>query len=428
MSALPPTVTHTVVNGTHVLIQQRTNMPLLSMAIATRGGSLLEPRAAAGTTALMARTSIKGTPSRTAAQIAAAAERMGGSIAPSGGADLIDWEISVPSRHFAHAFELLADVAFHAHFPAHELEVERKLTLADLEHTRDDMYRYPLRLVMQAAFADHPYGYSLEELERGVTACTAQALRAWRAQRVQAAPWVLLVGHVDEDAALREIERRIPASRAAAQAWPPAPQWPDSARQLVEQRDKAQSALALAFPGPLRGHDDAYALQVLANAVGGLGGRVFEELRSKRSLAYSVSLMPMFRLAAGAFVGYIGTSPEREDEARAGLLEQFALLASQPLSEAEIERSKRYTIGSWQIRRQTNASQLSDLLYAHLLGPGLQEITGFEDRIRAVDAARIQEVAQRYFRPAVAVEGVVRGVAGKRGLGVVEKRRNGDVQ
>ncbi len=152
---------------------------------------------------------------------------------------------------------------------------------------------------------------------------------------------------------------------------------------------------------------------MLANAVGGLGGRVFEELRSRRSLAYTVSLIPMFRLAGGAFVGYIGTSPEREEEARAGLLEQFALMAAEPLTAEEIERSQRYTIGAWQIRRQTNASHLSDLLHAHLLGTGMDEITHFEERIRAVDADAIQRVAQRYFKPELAVEGVVRG-SGKR--------------
>ena len=190
--------------------------------------------------------------------------------------------------------------------------------------------------------------------------------------------------------------------------------WPNRGTQVVEERDKAQTALAIAFPGPRRGEDDSYALRVLVNAVGGLGGRLFEELRSRRSLAYTVSLSPMFRLAGGAFIGYIGTSPEREQEARAGLLEQFALLATEPLTSDEVERAIRYTIGSWQIHRQTNSSQLSELLHAHLLGAGMDEIANFEARIRAVDADAIQRVAQRYFRPEVAVEAVVRGTAQKR--------------
>jgi zinc protease len=405
----PPALTRTTVDGTQVLIQSRGSVPLVSIAIASRGGGLLDARARAGLTGLMARTSIKGTPTRSATQIAEAAERMGGSVVPSAGADFIDWEIAVPRRHFEDACELLADVARHADFPDAELEVERKLTLADLQHARDDMYRYPLRLCLQCAFEGHPYGYSLEDLEQGIAACTRAELRAARAERVQAGPWVFIVGDVDPDHAQRVVASTLAQGGAPAAASPPEPVWPTQARQLIEERDKAQSALAIGFPAPRRGHPDVYALQVLANAVSGLGGRFFEELRSKRSLAYTVALLPMFRWVAGAFIGYIATTPEREDEARAGLLEQFALCAATPLSDEEIERSRRYTIGTWQIRRQTNSAQLLDLLEAHLLGSGLEEITRFEERIRAVDAAAIQDVARRYFKPEVAVEGLVRG-------------------
>lgn len=401
-------------NGTHIVIKQRGNLPLVSIAIGAVGGSLLESRDRAGFTALMARTSIKGTANRTAAQIAEEAETMGGSVSPSGGGDLLDWEISVPSKHFTAALDLLSDVAFSATFPEAELEVERKLTLADLQHTRDDMYRFPLRLCLEAAFEGHPYGQALEDIEAGVKRATTEDLRSWRNERLYPLPWVLVVGDVDPEAVVKELEAKLPKPHESSIWVSPAVKWPDSRRQRVETREKAQTAIALAFPGPHRNHDDVYALQVLANAVGGLGGRFFEELRSKRSLAYSVSLMPMARAAGGAFIAYIATSPEREDEARAGLLEEFKRLVDEPLPDEEILRSQRYTIGTWHIRNQTNAAQLGELMQAHMLGPGMEEITEFEERIRAVDAALVQEVAQRYFDPELVVEGTVRGTGKSR--------------
>jgi zinc protease len=401
-------------NGTHVVMKQRTNLPLVSIAIGARGGSLLEERDRSGYTALMARTSIKGTAQRTAAEIAEAAESMGGSISPSGGADLLDWEISVPSRHFNAALSLLADVAYDASFPAPELEVERKLTLADLQHTRDDMYRYPLRLCLQSAFENHPYGHSLQDIERGVSSADSTQLHNWRNERLYSEPWVFIVGDVEPDAALRELERVLPQPRQSSAWVAPLAKWPKEARQISEQRDKAQTALALAFPGPDRSDEDVHALHVLANAVGGLGGRFFEELRSKRSLAYTVQLLPLSRAAGGAFVAYIATSPEREEEARSALLAEFERLRQERVSNEEIERSKRYTIGTWQIRKQTNAAQLSELLQAHMLGEGIEEINEFEDRIGSVDAARVQQVAQKYFRAEVMVEGVVRGTGRSR--------------
>jgi zinc protease len=99
--------------------------------------------------------------------------------------------------------------------------------------------------------------------------------------------------------------------------------WPDAERERVVERQTAQTAMVLGFPGPARNDADTDALVVMAAAISGLGGPLFEELRSRRSLAYAVSAQPLARRRGGAFIAYIGTSPEREAEARSGLIEQL---------------------------------------------------------------------------------------------------------
>jgi zinc protease len=111
---------------------------------------------------------------------------------------------------------------------------------------------------------------------------------------------------------------------------------------------------------------------------------------------------------AGAFVAYIGTSPEREEEARTALLAELRRAAEEPLDEAELERARRYMIGSWQIRQQTHARQLADLAYALMLGEGLVELREFEARIRAVDADAVRR-PRRWLREEHVVEAIVRG-------------------
>ncbi|HEX6063654.1 MAG TPA: pitrilysin family protein [Longimicrobiales bacterium] len=397
-------------NGGRAVIKRKSNIPLVTIAIGGRGGVHDESIENAGLTGLMARTSVKGTATRTAAEIAQAAEEMGGSISPSVSSDVVDWQITVPAKHFERALDLLADVAFHAAFPEKEFDVERKLALSDVQQTRDDMYRYPLRLCLEQAFRDHPYGNTIESVERSLTRATASDVAAWHKQQVYSEPWMFVVGDVDPDAAARAVDAITPRAHANGRT---------SQQQIVwggpsihaEQRDKTQTALAIAFPGPPHDDPDVYALHVLSNAVGGLGGRFFEELRSKRSLAYTVSLMPVSRWLGGAFIAYIATAPEREDEARSALLEEFARLLAEPLPEDEVARAQRYTIGTWQIRGQTNSSQLGDLVDAYLLGDGVREITEFEERIRSVTPQRIQAAARKYFDPSQLVEGIVRGKA-----------------
>lgn len=401
---------YALANGGRAVVKQKSNIPLVTIAIGARGGVHNETPSTAGLTGLMARASVKGTQNRTATEIALTAEMMGGSISPSVTSDVVDWGISVPARHFEDALGLLADVAFHASYPEKEFEVERKLALSDIQQTRDDMYRYPLRLCMQQMFANHPYGNTIESVEQSLARTTSADVAAWHGQQLHAQPWTFVVGDVDPDVAARAVEAVMPRVSGAETKDQQRIVWGGPSAQ-VESRDKTQTALAIAFPGPPHDDPDVYALQVLAHAVGGLGGRFFEELRSKRSLAYTVSLMPVSRWLGGAFMAYIATAPEREEEARQALLEEFARLLDEPLPDEEILRSQRYTIGTWQIRGQTNGAQLGDLVDAYFLGDGVREITEFEDRIRAVTAQRIQAAARKYFDPSVLVQGTVRGKA-----------------
>ena len=399
---------YTLENGARAVFKRKSNVPLVTMAIALRAGVFAENTERAGLTGLMARTSIKGTRARSAAQIAEAAENMGGSVSPSVAADAFDWEITVPSKHFERALDLLSDVAFNAAFPEPEFAVEKKLTLSDLQQTRDDMYRYPLRLCLQQAFRDHPYGNSITDVERVVSNADAPGVAAWHAEQLQAGPWLFVVGDVDPDAAARTAGALLPHVRVQHGQATPRSEW-HGAGTIAETREKAQTAMALAFPGPDRNNTDTHTLHVLANAVGGLGGRFFEELRSKRSLAYTVSLLPIARWLGGAFVAYIATSPEREAEARTTLLEQFTRLKDELLSQEEVSRAQRYTIGTWQIRSQTNAAQLAEIMTASMVGPGLREISEYEEHVRAVTPDAIMAAAQKYFDEAQLVEGIVRG-------------------
>lgn len=403
-------------DGARIVIKPRATAPLISIGLYCRGGVLAELPATAGLTGLMARTSVKGTRTRSGAQLAEDTEALGASISPGVGADMIDWSISLPSRHFDRGLELLLDAALEPTFDVADAERERKITLSDLEQLRDDMYAYPMRLAFSAAFPDHPYGFDVPLLERAIREADLAALIDWHRNRVlSAAPQVLVVGDVtDPDAAAATIAARLggvldrPAHLDARR-----PHW-GTPVQRIEERDKAQTALVLAFPGPPRNHPDLYPLQLLSSAIAGLGGRLFEELRSKRSLAYAVSAAPLPRWLGGAFVAYIGTAPEREAEAREALVTELTRTTIEPLANDELERARRYIIGAWQIRQQTHSRQLTDLAYAMMIGEGLSELREFEARMLAITAEQVRAAAERWLDRGRMIEAVVRGTGASR--------------
>jgi predicted Zn-dependent peptidase len=177
----------------------------------------------------------------------------------------------------------------------------------------------------------------------------------------------------------------------------------------VVRRDKAQAALAMGFPGPARGDADRAAAQVWAAIASGLGGRLFESLRDRRSLAYTVVASAWQKARAGALVTYIATSPEREDEAREAMLEELERFTREPVSDPELRQAVNYLAGQAEVSRQNGAALAGEILDAWVAGRGLGDLLDPAAMFRNVTAEDVQRVAARSLDPSRRVEGVVRG-------------------
>ncbi len=395
--------------GTPVLVRIKPGAPLVHIGVHMLGGAIDEGAAVAGLTSLMVRTALKGTGSRSALQIAEEGELLGGSVTGSAGGESFGWSISVPANSAAAAIELLADVVQRPVFDESALETERAIAMASLVALRDDMYRYPMRLATEAAFAGHPYGVPASGTETSLPAITADGIRRWHAARAVLSPAVVaIVGDGDPDELARIAARAFGELRPSAPTPLDPPVWPHGLTTRVESRDRAQTALALFFPGPARGDDDRYAAAMIATVASGLGGRFFDELRDKRSLCYTVNAFSSERRLAGTFGAYIATSPEQEDAARDGLLAEFRRLREDTVSDEELERARRYAVGMHAISQQSGGSVLGDVIDAYLYGT-LAELATYESSLMAVTSQSMLDVARKYFDPSRRVEGIVRG-------------------
>jgi zinc protease len=392
-----------------VLVRLKPESLLTYISLFIVGGASEEKEVLAGLTLLMARTAGRATERRNSLRIAEESEMLGGSISASVGGDSFGWTISVPTIHAAAAIELLADVVQRPSFPADVLETERAAAIAAVVATRDDMYQYPMRLANSAAFAGHPYGVPAAGNEESLVRIDRDDVVRWHREKVlRGATVIAVVGDGDADH-LASIAAG--AFSGLAHVDPPkldSPSWPNKAIEIVEPRARAQSAVTMLFPGPSRLDGDRFAAALIGGIASGQGGRFFDELREKRSLCYTVHAFPSERWRGGSFVSYIATSPDKEEAARAGLLEEFRKLRDDGVTAEELERAQTYAIGVHQIRLQSGGSVLGEVVDAWMFG-SLSELDDVEVRIRAVTRDDIRRVAKRYFDPARRVEGIVRG-------------------
>ncbi len=397
--------------GVPVLVRRKPGTPMTRVGVFVRGGAVDEPAELTGLTMLMTRTAVKGTETRSAEEIAETAERLGGTVSPITGSETFGWSIAVPAARYGDALALLADIVQHATHPDEALATERDAAISEVISLRDDMYRYPMQLALAAAFPTHPYGRSPGGTEASLRAVTAAALRDWHAGRVmQSTAVVGIVGDDDPDALADAAARAFADLAFADHPQPAKPAWLERAATTVESRDKAQTALLMLFPGPSRLDDERFAAGLIAGIASGLGGRFFDELRERQSLAYTVHAFSSERQLAGAFGAYIAMSPDKEDVARAGLLEEFRKLREAPVTPDELAHVQTYAMGAHAIRLQRGSAVLNDVIAAWMDGR-LAALTEFEERVRSVTREQIQSLAQRYFDPERRVEGIVRGVA-----------------
>ncbi|MFN8573417.1 MAG: pitrilysin family protein [Gemmatimonadaceae bacterium] len=398
--------------GLPILVRVKPGAAVSHVGVFALGGAAAEPARVAGVATLSGRVALKGTERRSAAQVAEASELLGGSISPSVSSDGLGFTLSVPTPRIALAIELLADVVQAPRLDAADIETERTIMLSQLAQLRDDMFRYPVRLATQAAFGTHPYARGTIGSEDSVRAISASDVVAWLRERPAA--WVVgVVADGDPDVLAAEAVSRFGALRLTDPPEILRPEWPDEPLVQVETRDKAQSALALLFPGPSHRDPTRFAARLIAAVTSGLGGRFFDQLRDRQSLCYTVHASPTERVAAGLFSAYIATSPEKEDVAREGLLREFEKLVESPVTAEELDRAQRYVSGTHAIAQQHGGTQLAEMVDAWLFGEGLEELQRYDDRVWAQTPEDLQRVAQRYFHRERHVEGIVRGTGRK---------------
>jgi zinc protease len=411
-------VLHTRLPGADVLVRRKSGVPLVHLGVYVPRD--FDPPAQAGLGALTVRSSVRGAGQLDAGALAFAFERLGGTLGPVAASDWLGLATSVLAEHLGEAAALLHLAHASPRLEEREVERERGLMLAEAQQVADDMFRYPFQLAFAAAFGEEGYGLPVAGLPHTLPAITAADVSAWHASAVLGRrPAVIAVGDVDPEratAALASVFGSLPprddARAPAPVAWMAGTE--GEAPLRVVQRDKAQAAIAMAFPGVARRDPDRAAARVWAAVASGLGGRLFEALRDRRSLAYTVVASAWQKARAGSLVAYIATSPEREEEAREGMLRELERFTREPVSEAELRQAVNYLAGQAEVNRQSGGAVAAEILEAWIAGSGLGELVDPGAPYRAVTAGDVLRVARGSLDPARRAEAVIRGTSAAR--------------
>ncbi|MFZ5467805.1 MAG: M16 family metallopeptidase [Myxococcota bacterium] len=398
-------------SGASIIVRPESAVPLFALRAVFPGGLRYEREEENGLTTLLARMLTRGTPRHDAEEISNLIDDLAGSLSGAGGRNSVSLRGEFLSRHFERAFELFADVLSHPTFPESELARERQLLLQDI-HTREDKpSSVAFDLFARTLFQVHPYRLSTLGDTAAVERLDPDALARYHARFMDPSQLTLcVVGDVKVDRVLALAHEAFGQSRGKAAAAPTVPLEPplSGPRQEKKTLARAQTHLVLGFAGARVTDPWRRALEVLSTVLSGQGGRLFVELRDKRSLAYSVSSLSMEGVDPGYFAVYMGTSPEKTAAALEGIRAELSRIREEKVTPAELERAKQHLIGTHEIGLQRNGARAALMALDHCYGLGADDFLAYADQVGKVTAEDVQEVARRvidFERRAIATVG-----------------------
>lgn len=400
-------------SGLKVIHRHRPHSHVVSVQVASLGGLRLELGSPLfskdedwGVSQCLSMTWTKGTPSRTARQIAETIEGKAASLDGFSGRNTVGLQLTCLAKDFVHLSPVFEDVLVNASFPADEVAHSRRVMEDTLKSIEDHSGQLCSKFFLESLFLQHPYGALSTGSMQSLATFSSSKLEEYLAQWVRPERSVIsIVGNLSRAAVEGWLSRlnaqwkqvrsqassKSLVSKLSAEPALPGPRW-------VEKRlGREQVHLIRGGLGTTLDSKDRHALRLLHTLLGGQSGRLFVELREKQSLAYTVSPMGFEGVEPGYQGVYIACSPDKEKKALQGIETVLKTLADKGPSRLEMERAREYFLGRRAMDMQSDSSLAS--YYGLELVYGLTPPTDAQviERLSAVKPKDIQEVCRKYF-------------------------------
>ena len=415
----PGTVRRSVLpGGLRVVTESLPSVRSVAFGIWAGVGSVDEDLAHAGATHYLEHLLFKGTRRRSALEISAEMDAVGGELNAFTGKEYTCYYARVLDADLPLAVDVLSDMVANSLIEPKDVDAERGVILEEIAMNDDDPSDTVHEAFVGQLFGDTPLGRPILGSVDSINSITREQIAEhYRARYTPDHLVVAAAGSLDHDVVVEHARREFahvlggetpPAGpRLSTPGGPPpvaaaAGGEPGRGVRLVS-RGIEQANLILGCQGLSRTDDRRFALGVLNAALGGgMSSRLFQEVREKRGLAYSVYSFTSQHADTGMWGVYVGCLPSKADEVLAICRDEIAKVVSGGLSDAELDRGKGQVRGSMVLGLEDPSSRMSRLGKSELVYPRLEPVDEILASIEAVSHDAVRSVAQEILaRPKV---------------------------
>jgi zinc protease len=400
---VPTPSVRTLANGLEVISVRRADLPLVTAQLLIRSGGEMDPAALPGLADLTANLLTKGAAGKSAPQIAAAAEALGGSLDATADWDASAVDITVTTPKLPAALALLAEVVRQPDFSAAELKRAQAQAIDDLHLLLSRPTAMASLAATRGVFGDGAYGHS-----RGGTPASLARIGRTDVQQLHRSLYrpdnaiLILTGDITPDQATRLAQASFGDWKAPATPLAKAPRGSGHselpALLLIDQHGAGQAGVVAAHLAPPRDAADYYAGTV-ANAVlgGSYSARLNEEIRIKRGLSYGASSSLQPRRDSGLWLAAAQTKNPSAPQVVDLMLGEFERLGSTPVAATELAARKATLVGSYGRSLETTAGLAEQVGELAIYGIDLGEVGRYIAQVQAVTPAQIEAYASTHL-------------------------------
>jgi predicted Zn-dependent peptidase len=383
-------------NGLDVVTEWMPGSRSATIGFWVDAGSRDEEPAVAGASHFLEHLLFKGTATRSARDIAEAVEAVGGDMNAFTTKEYTAFYTRLLDEDLELGLDILSDIMWAPAFRPEEIEAERQVILEEILMHEDEPSDLVHDLFAEALYPGHPLGREVLGDKSTIGAMTRDGIAGYfEALYRPEAIVVAAAGNVDHDRVVAGIEARF-AGRPGDRPERSRPALAPARRLVVSNRATEQAHVVVGTRALARDDDDRFALNVLNQVLGGgMSSRLFQEIREKRGLVYSVYSYRAAYLETGSLAVYAGTSPSRVHEVLELVHAELDRLVDSEPTDRELAVAKGHVKGSLALSLEDSAGRMSRIGRSQLVHGSVMGFDELVARTEAVTRADLRRVVER---------------------------------
>jgi predicted Zn-dependent peptidase len=378
----------TLDSGVRVVTEEMPSVRSIALGFWIRSGSRDEPLERAGISHFLEHLLFKGTDRFSSREIDEVFDTMGAEVNAGTGKETTSVYSRFLDRHLEEAFDVLQDMVLRPAYP--DIDSERQVVIEEIAMYEDEPSDKVHDVLAGAIFGDHPLGRPIIGRADVISSVPVPSIAEWHDGRYTGANIVVAAaGNVEHDAVVEIVSAAVGPLQPGTKALSAPPTGAAPVLRFHE-KETEQYHLCIGAPGIPRGDDRRYALRVLDTILGGsTSSRLFQEVRERRGLAYSVFSYASHYADSGQVGLYVGTRPENVAEAMDVIGTELGRLHAEGVSEEELERARENVKGRTVLSMESTLTRMNRLGSSVLMDVPLLSV---DEVLAAFDAVTLDDV------------------------------------